>query len=54
LECGKHTSELKPSTGSTKQITWERKDHQEKANILLNVKDSTLQQIPQVKTSKET
>jgi hypothetical protein len=36
-------NELKPSTLGTKQITWERKNGQEKANIFLNVKDSTLQ-----------
>jgi hypothetical protein len=54
LECGKHINELKPSIPSTKQITWERKDGQERANILLNLKDSTLQHIPQAKTSKET
>jgi hypothetical protein len=47
-------NELKPSTPSTKQITWERKDGQERANILLNLKDSTLQHISQAKTSKET
>jgi hypothetical protein len=39
LECGKHMNELKPSTPITKQITWERKDGQERANILLNLKD---------------
>jgi len=47
-------NELKPSTPSTKQITWERKDGQERANILLNLKDSTLQYISRAKTSKET
>jgi hypothetical protein len=38
LECSKHMNELKPFTPSTKQITWEGKDGQERANILLNVK----------------
>jgi hypothetical protein len=35
-------SELKPSTPGTRQITWDRKDGQARASILLNVKDSTL------------
>ncbi len=38
-------SELKPSTLGTRQIAREKKDGQAKANILLNVKYSTLQHI---------
>lgn len=42
-------SELKPSTFGTRQIAQEKKDGQTRANILLNVKYSTLQHISKLK-----
>jgi hypothetical protein len=44
---------LQLSSLGTKQVAWEYKHGQTKVNILLCVRDSTLQHVFQAKTSKE-
>jgi hypothetical protein len=46
-------SRLQLSSLGTKQATWQYRHGQAKVNILICVKDSTLQYVFQAKTSKE-